>query len=75
MGQIHQVILIHKDASLTAFCIGKVHSKQISDFLGTVYPAMFKYDGVVSSVPAYSGYGLGGMKGLKGLPDRICNLV
>ena len=61
--------------SAIALCIGKVHSKQISDFLGTVYPSMFEYDGVVSLVPAYVGYGLGGLKGLKGLPDRICNMV
>ena len=36
---------------------------------------MFHYDGAEEVVPSFSGYGLGGLKGLKGLPDRICNRV
>ena len=37
---------------------------------------MFKYQDLgPTGVPAYVGYGLGGLKGLKGLPDRICNMV
>ena len=44
--------------------------------LGREYPAMFKYEDIGPvAVPAYTGYGLGGLKGLKALPDRICNLV
>lgn len=36
---------------------------------------MFQLTGGEGPVPAYSGYGLGGLKGLKSLPERICNLV
>ena len=37
---------------------------------------MFKYQDLgPTGVPSYVGYGLGGLKGLKGLPDRICNMV
>ena len=36
---------------------------------------MFHYDGAEEVVPSFVGYGLGGLKGLKGLPDRICNRV
>ena len=36
---------------------------------------MFKEPETSGPVPAYAGYGLGGLKGLKGLPERICNMV
>ena len=38
---------------------------------------MFQDDqpGGAASVPSFSGYGLGGVKGLRALPERICNLV
>ena len=36
---------------------------------------MFKATGAADKVPAYHGYGLGGVKGIKGLPERICNMV
>ena len=37
---------------------------------------MFKYQDLgPTGVPSYVGYGLGGLKGLKGLPDRLCNMV
>ena len=51
------------------------HTKQVHQLLSDVYPAMFKESVVDGPVPSYSGYGLGGLRGLKGLPERICNLV
>ena len=41
--------------------------------LAREYPAMFH--NTEGSVPSYTGYGLGGLKGLKNLPERICNMV
>ena len=47
----------------------------VQNLLVYVYPAMFRGSGDGGPVPAYSGYGLGGLKGLKALPERICNMV
>ena len=53
---------------------GKKHTRKVCEMFAEAYPAMFKHDGSsTSSVPAYSGYGLGGLKGLEGLPDRLCD--
>ena len=53
----------------------KKHASPVAILLGEIYPAMFHYDGAEEDVPSFVGYGLGGLKGLKGLPDRICNRV
>lgn len=55
--------------------IGQKHTRQVADLLATEYPAMFQVRAGEGQVPAFTGYGLGGFKGLKGLPERICNLV
>ena len=36
---------------------------------------MFKDDSQDDSVPSFVGYGLGGLKGVKGLPDQLCDRV
>ena len=54
---------------------GQKNTRQVADLLGSVYPALFKDDGTCGSVPAYGGYGMGGLKGLKNLPERICDRV
>ena len=51
------------------------NTRQVVELLAEIYPAMFKATGEPAKVPAYHGYGLGGVKGLKGLPERICNMV
>ena len=53
--------------------LGLKNSKQVAELLADVYPAMFKDAG--AKVPIYHGYGFGGVKGCKGLPERICNMV
>jgi len=50
------------------------HTKQVAELLASEYPAMFQLTGGKGPVPTFSGYGLGGLKGLKSLPERICNL-
>ena len=54
--------------------LGKKYTKQVAELLATEYPALFR-DDVGGAIPAFSGYGLGGLKGVKGLPDTICDKV
>ena len=52
------------------------HTRQVAELLATEYPAMFQVRTTgEGQVPTYSGYGLGGLKGIKNLPERICNMV
>ena len=60
---------------LTYYCSGQKNTKQVVEYLATVFPAMFKDEDAAGLVPSYVGYGLGGLKGLKGLPERVCNMV
>lgn len=76
MDLIIQVIWRQLRYRTIVYFLGKIHTRRIADFLGSIYPAMFKYEDLgPAGVPAHVGYGLGGLKGLKGLPDRICNMV
>ena len=53
----------------------KSHTIRIAQHLGTVYPALFRDEDLgPDEIHVYHGYGLGGLRGLKGLPDRICNM-
>ena len=60
---------------LNFLCSEQKHTRQVAELLASQYPAMFQVSASDGLVPTYSGYGLGGLKGLKNLPERICNLV
>ena len=45
------------------------------ELLGATYPAMFKCEEGDGPVSTFYGWGLGGLKGVKSLPERLCDRV
>ena len=55
---------------------GKKNAEKVVGLLATVYPALFKYEEAAQDRTfSSSGYGLGGIKGLKNLSTTICQRV
>ena len=51
----------------------KRQAEEVVHILASTYPALFQDDGSSTTAPQFSGYGLGGVRGLKGLADSICD--